>query len=676
MIEKIGELTFEGIAIPVYFTHVLLLGSGSASLSCAVHLKRMGCQDITIVTDNSLGGTSRNTGSDKQTYYRLNDSGPIPDSPYAMADSYLEGGAMHGDIAFVEAQGSSQAFYNLVSLGVPFPHNRYGGYTGYKTDHDPSNRGISLGPYTSKVMIEKLRAEVSKMDILQLDHRDAVQLLKTEENRISGALFLDKKDTSSENLGFSVILSDHVVMGTGGPASLYAASVYPKVHTGSIGLALEIGAEAANLTESQFGLASTKVRWNLSGSYQQVLPRYFSTDANLMDEQDFLVPYFNDWTELTRAVFLKGYQWPFDAAKIPQNGSSLIDLLVYHETQVKKRKVFIDYRNNLKGSPCWESFSRQVVDAIALHYLDTSQAWAETPVARLQLLNPDAYMMYLKNGVDLSLVPLEVDVCSQHNNGGLSADIWWESTNIKRLYPIGEVNGSHGVSRPGGSALNAGQVGAKRAATRIVGYGKEKPLDSAKALSSTASQIKTVVGLSLAWVHSAKGKNLSMQAAKDSLDAIRGEMQLRMSQCAGPVRKALDIEKAYLDADWQRTHSFENLSVPPVLLSRALQLRHMLVSQIWYLAAIREYLAHGGGSRGSYLVFDEKGTLAHPLLPDYRIKQELLSMRSEVQISSLNEKGEIVQRFIPTRPVPDTEFWFEKVWAEFRSGTFLLPEEK
>jgi succinate dehydrogenase/fumarate reductase flavoprotein subunit len=284
--------------------------------------------------------------------------------------------------------------------------------------------------------------------------------------------------------------------------------------------------------------------------------------------------------------------------------------------------------------------------------------------------------MYLQNGVDLALVPLEVDVCSQHNNGGLSADIWWESTNIKRLYPIGEVNGSHGVSRPGGSALNAGQVGAKRAATRIVGYGKEEPLDSAKALSSTASQIKTVVGLSLAWVHSAKGKNLSMQAAKDSLDAIRGEMQLRMSQCAGPVRKALDIEKAYLDADWQRTHSFENLSVPPVLLSRALQLRHMLVSQIWYLAAIREYLAHGGGSRGSYLVFDEKGTLAHPLLPDYRIKQELLSMRSEVQISSLNEKGEIVQRFIPTRPVPDTEFWFEKVWAEFRSGTFLLPEEK
>jgi succinate dehydrogenase/fumarate reductase flavoprotein subunit len=294
----------------------------------------------------------------------------------------------------------------------------------------------------------------------------------------------------------------------------------------------------------------------------------------------------------------------------------------------------------------------------------------------LQLLNPDAYAMYLHNGVDLSLVPLEVDVCAQHNNGGLSADIWWESTNIKRLYPIGEVNGSHGVSRPGGSALNAGQVGAKRAATRIVGYGKENPLDIVKALEATSAQVENVVGLARAWVHPAKGKTLSVQAAKESLDSIRGEMQLRMSQSAGPVRKAQDIEEACQKADWQRTHALENLSIPPALLSRALQLRHMLVSQLWYLVAIRDYLSHGGGSRGSYLVFDEQGKLAHPFLPDYRIKQELLSMRSEIQVSSLNEKGEIVQKFIPTRPIPDTEFWFEKVWAEFRNGTFLLPEQE
>lgn len=675
MIEKIGTVYSEGISLPVFFTHVLILGSGAASLSCAVHLKRMGCDDIAIVTDNARGGTSRNTGSDKQTYYRLNDSGLVPDSPYAMAESYLAGGSMHGDIAFVEAQGSLQAFYNLVSLGVPFPHNRYGGYTGYKTDHDPSNRGISLGPYTSRVMVETLQSEISRLGICELDHHDAVKLLVAEGNRVAGALFLDKQGTASESLGFSIILSDHVVLGTGGPAGLYAASVYPKVHTGSIGLALEVGAEAANLTESQFGLASTKVRWNLSGSYQQVLPRYYSTNAQGGDEQDFLVPYFNGWKELTRAVFLKGYQWPFDAAKVPGNGSSLIDLLVYQETQVKKRRVFLDFRNNLNGNTLWGSFSRQVVDEVALTYLDNSNAWAETPLKRLRLLNPDAYAMYLEKGVDLSLVPLEIDVCAQHNNGGLSADIWWESTNIKRLYPIGEVNGNHGVSRPGGSALNAGQVGARRAATRIVGYGKKDSLDREKMIRDSSAQVKSVVGLARSWVRRNAIDHLSVPAAKEVLAGIRSELQLRMSQCAGPVRRAGDIQKACEAAEEQRKFALENLSVPPVLLSRALQLRHMLISQSWYLSAIEGYLSYGGGSRGSYLVFDENGVLTHPLLPAYRIKQERMDLRSKIQVLSLDANGQIVQRFDATRPIPKTEFWFEKVWAEFRSGAFLLPPE-
>ncbi|MGM0680565.1 MAG: preprotein translocase subunit YajC, partial [Pseudomonadota bacterium] len=32
-------------------------------------------------------------------------------------------------------------------------------------------------------------------------------------------------------------------------------------------------------------------------------------------------------------------------------------------------------------------------------------------------------------------------------NGGLAGNIWWESENIRHLFPVGEVNGSHGVYR-------------------------------------------------------------------------------------------------------------------------------------------------------------------------------------------------------------------------------------
>lgn len=61
---------------------------------------------------------------------------------------------------------------------------------------------------------------------------------------------------------------------------MYEASVYPPSQTGGLGVLLREGVKAKNLTESQFGIASVKFRWNLSGTFQQCIPRYVSTDAN------------------------------------------------------------------------------------------------------------------------------------------------------------------------------------------------------------------------------------------------------------------------------------------------------------------------------------------------------------------------------------------------------------
>ena len=674
MPRELAELPIDHTRIPVSHTHVLIIGSGSASLSCAVHLKRMGVDDLLIVTDNRNGGTSRNTGSDKQTYYRLGDSSTTPDSPYDMVQSYTQGGSVHGDISFIEAQNSSRAFYNLISLGVPFPHNTYGGYTGYKTDHDPSNRGISLGPFTSKVMVKQLQAEVARLGIPLLDHRDVVKLLLADTDRVVGALVLDKLDTDSPSMGFSVVLADHVVLGTGGPAAFYAASVYPRVHVGSIGLAMEIGAEAVNLTESQFGLASTKFRWNLSGSYQQVLPRYVSTDAQGNDPVEFLVPYFSSWHELTRAVFLKGYQWPFDAAKVPDNGSSLIDLLVYHETRIQGRRVFLDYRSNMTGDASWGPFGKDQVDSTALEYLEASGAWDSSPIGRLHLLNPSAIGMYRSNGIDLASELLEVDVCAQHNNGGLYADIWWESTNRRRLYPIGEVNGSHGVSRPGGSALNSGQVGAIRAATRIAGYGQADALDVGQGIAEVAPAVSGMLGLSRRWVSNAEQARTTPRQSKAQLDAILLAMQQRMSKAGGPIRSAVVVGRSYAEAKEQAASALTTDSaVPKVLLSKALRLRHMLIAQQWYLYAVARYLENGGGSRGSYLVVDASGEPAHTALAEYRIKPEKTGLRNVVQVIAAGEDGELLERLDECRPVPAESFWFERVWSDYQSGAYLQP---
>src|SRR5699024_2932600 len=88
----------------------------------------------------------------------------------------------------------------------------------------------------------------------------------------------------------------------------------------------------------------------LSGTYQQVIPRYVSTDQEMEDEREFLEDYFKNPAELLDATFLKGYQWPFDARKLAENGSSIIDLLVYIETQIKGRRVFLDFNANPKSA--------------------------------------------------------------------------------------------------------------------------------------------------------------------------------------------------------------------------------------------------------------------------------------------------------------------------------------
>jgi len=65
-------------------------------------------------------------------------------------------GCCHGDTALVEGIGSLREFHHLVQAGVPFPTDALGGFIGYKTDHDPSERATSAGPKTSKFMSECL----------------------------------------------------------------------------------------------------------------------------------------------------------------------------------------------------------------------------------------------------------------------------------------------------------------------------------------------------------------------------------------------------------------------------------------------------------------------------------------------------------------------------------------
>lgn len=629
----------------VYRCNTAVVGSGAAGFNAADRLWQLGQHDIVLVTENRAGGTSRNTGSDKQTYYKLTLSGGEPDSVREMADTLFAGRCVDGDLALCEAALSSQCFLKLVELGVPFPRNRYGEYIGYKTDHDPRRRATSVGPYTSKQMTECLEAAVQAKGVPMLDKTQVIKIL-TNGGTVCGLLCLNVTAQNDADR-FVLIRCKNVIWATGGPAGMYADSVYPFSQYGATGLALEAGAKGKNLTEWQYGLASVAPRWNVSGTYMQVLPRVYSTAADGSDEREFLMDFFTDAHDMLSKLFLKGYQWPFDVRKVA-GGSSIIDILVYLET-CKGRKVYLDYRTN----PADGEFSYDDLLPEAHEYLTRAGACFGTPIERLAHMNQPAIDFYRDKGVDLYTQPLEIALCAQHNNGGIGIDCWWQ-TDVKGLFAVGEAAASHGVYRPGGTALNAGQVGSTRAAQYI----------AARCRGDASAGFDVAASAALA----------EMAALADACRADTGNVRAlwqhaaeEMSRCGAAIRDPAQIRAYGKQVEAQLAGFAKTVKAGSrTELAMVYRLRDMLLSQHAYLTAMADYTAHGGKSRGSALYTDLTGGIKpFTQLPDtftFALDEAEAPLIQELWF----EDGTCRTRWRAPRPIPEDDDFFENVWRSYR----------
>ena len=680
MSEAAKSWIFGDLELSVLSVNTLVIGSGAAARSAALQLIRAGQRDVVIVTERWNAGTSYNAGSDKQTYYKLSVAGGAADSPQLLAEDLFAGGCMHGDIALCEAQHSAQAFFNLVELGVPFPHDRFGGYLGYRTDHDTRGRATSAGPLTSKLMCEALGKALESEDVHVCDECQVVALLTrtvtvdgVECRAVCGAVAIDKTCLDEDNFGLVVFNAVNVILATGGPGGMYRSSVYPQSQLGGIGMALAAGAVAHNLTESQFGLASVGFRWNLSGSYQQVIPRYVSTEQDGAGEREFLNENFPDLRTLTTAIFRKGYEWPFDSDRVLNRGSSLIDLLVYRETVHRGRRVFLDFLHNPSDPAGRESFDPEILDPEAREYLRNSNAMQETPIARLYAMNPEAADLFRYHDLDLARERLEIAVCAQHNNGGLRANTWWES-NLTHLFPVGEVCGTHGVRRPGGSALNAGQVGAIRAARFIKHNYYIEPPALDEFCPAVSGQLMEVIRFCERVVNDDRRQHTGRLPKE-----VLSEVQDRMSACAAFVRERKTVAAAAKEA-WTLLRDLErNMRVTGRRgLPIAFRVADLCLTHAVYLEAIETYLAAGGGSRGGVIVLDAAGTPCGAGLDDWNFRPANADSGPARRILevSLEIPDAVKTEWVDVRPIPESDGWFERVWADFSAGDVFRPTEE
>ena len=617
----------------IYDFDAVVIGTGCAGYNCADWLYDLGYKNIAIMTERKNAGTSRNTGSDKQTYYKLSLAGDEGDSVMNMAKTLFEGGAMDGDVAMCEAANSVRSFMKLANLGVGFPTNDFGEYVGYKTDHDPYCRATSIGPYTSKKMTEVLEASVEKKGITVLDNTQAINIL-TDNGAVTGVLAINNR--KKDGVEYIAVRSPHVVLATGGPAAIYADNVYPLSHTGNSSLALEAGAAFSNLSEWQYGLASTDFRWNVSGTYQQVLPRYISIDKDGV-EREFLKDYFKTPTEMLKNIFLKGYEWPFDVRKI--HGSSYIDLLVYRESAILGRDVYMDFTREPWGLE--KGFD--VLDEVAYEYLKNSDALIELPIERLRKMNQRAISLYLDHGIDITKEPLKVAVCAQHNNGGVRIDANWQ-TNIGGLYAVGEAAGSLGIFRPGGSALNSCQVGSMRAAEHIVYHSKNTASENFDAIVSVA-------------VKKADALIERTKSESSTLKAMRNRYGKRMSRDFAFLRDisvmSNSIAQINLDAEnFEKDNTWKDYSEIPSLFKNLDIIRMQEAVGMAILYTAKEF-----GSRGSGFVLDGTDFLERQPVEENASGRE--------KIVTVQKDGELSVVCVPVRPLPDRDLWFERVWNKY-----------
>ena len=627
----------------------VVIGSGAAGFDCALRLQKyFDNNNVAIITENVKSGTSRNTGSDKQTYYKLGMAGDDPDSVGSMAENLFAGGCVDGDMALCEAALSARGFFNLVELGVPFPCTEFSEYMGYKTDHDHSRRATSAGPYTSKLMTQVLEKQASRTGLKIFNNMQAVKLL-VHDKRVHGVLTID---LSLKHRGsYHIFWVKNVILATGGPAGMYRDSVYPKSQIGSTGMAFEAGVAGKNLTEWQFGMASISPRWNVSGTYMQVIPRFISIDSE-GNEYEFLGEHFSDYNEMLNMIFLKGYQWPFDVNKIYGN-SSTIDLLVYRETIIRGKKVYLDFtKNPMNKEIAFDKLSNETFE-----YLKNANVCFGTSIQRLQKMNAPAVSFYLDHGVDLKKDLLEIAICVQHNNGGLSTNANWE-TDIKNLYAVGEVNGSHGVTRPGGSALNAGQAGAIRAAESIFLSKSENDkfylTDEIKHI--LRQEVKNII-------------NLPKKARGNiPVDKMIENAERRMSTYAGMVRSREGLKTAIDETDKELKQLLDLVKAPDKnKVGKFYQLRDILISQKVYLSAMLNYLETGAKSRGSCLYTEPDGKKPNEKMPDlYKCNLDKGEYNDLIQEVRMDTDWKCEFKWRKRRMIPKVDYFFENQWNMYR----------
>ncbi|GAA2011859.1 L-aspartate oxidase [Microbacterium ulmi] len=424
--------------------HAVVVGSGIAGLTVALHAIEHGCR-VTLVTKDVLEHANTRYAQGGIAGVMFDDD-RVEDH---IRDTLVAGAGLSDEAAVrVLAEEGPARIRELVDLGVAFDRGDDGAFVkGLEAAHSYPrilhSGGDATGTAIEKALVARLRAS----DVRVIEHAFLVDLV-VRGGRVRGIELLvgEHPDASPAVAGRrETIESDAVVLATGGAGELYAHTTNPSVATGDgIAAALRAGADVRELEFYQFHPTIIG-----TGDAFLVSEAVRGEGATLIDE--------------------RGRRFAFDA---------------HPDGELAPRDVVaraIAHRMELQdGRPV---------------FLDATHLYSEDAAERAAFLArrfPTIDAAVRARGLDWAREPIPVTPAAHYLMGGVTTDLDGRTT-LPGLYAVGEVarTGVHGANRLASNSLLEGAVFGARAGDAIA-------IDAADGIWRAPARLSAVAPVSVA----------------------------------------------------------------------------------------------------------------------------------------------------------------------------------
>ncbi len=396
-------------------TEVVVVGSGIAGLTVALHAVQHGCS-VTLVTKDVLEHANTRYAQGGIAGVMFADD-KVEDHIH---DTLVAGAGLSDEKAVrVLVEEGPARIRELVELGVAFDRGADGAYVkGLEAAHSYPRILHSGGDATGTAIEKALVASLRASNVRVIEHAFLIDLVMSS-GRVSGVELLidDRAGVAGRH---ETVTADAVVLATGGAGELYAYTTNPPVATGDgIAAAMRAGAHVQELEFFQFHPTIIGV-----GESFLVSEAVRGEGATLIDEH--------------------GRRFAFDAH--PDGELAPRDIVaraIAHQMELQDgRPVFLD----------------------ATHLRPTVDERRAFLAARFPTI--DAAVR--ERGLDWAESPIPVTPAAHYLMGGVTTDLFGR-TSLPGLYAVGEVarTGVHGANRLASNSLLEGAVFGARAGDAI-----------------------------------------------------------------------------------------------------------------------------------------------------------------------------------------------------------------